>query len=157
MNMVRTIIISFFLFCGASAIGQSGIRATLLDFESISKKFNPNFLIGFDRDITDRTSFGIDIIKSFSFNPEGTGDEVMSGTSTTYYNMLTNYWGMQYRSQYFLSGSGYIATSIGFRSVAITIAGTTSNYNSSYAYSTTSFSRSASTTTSRRVRADAGC
>ncbi len=146
MNMARPIIFTTLLLSATIVCGQSGIRFTMLDFGTASKRFHPNLLLGFDRDITDRTAFGIDLIKSYSFNPEGISDEVSNGTFYTYYATQVNYWGLQYRSHYFFSGTGYIASSIGFRSISIKIAGSTSNY-SSYTTSFNSFSRTASTTT----------
>ena len=146
MNMTRPLSVVLLVLCGATLSAQSGLRATFLDFGSITKKFNPNILLGFDRDLTDRTSIGIDLVKSFSFNPEGSSSEIMSGTSTTYYTIRANSIGLQYRSQYFFGGSAYIGTTVGFRSVQLDIAGNTSSYNNSYTYTNTSFARTLKTT-----------
>lgn len=103
---------SIFSLLLLSAIGmtnaQTGIRFTFLDFDRTTTKLRPNLILGLDHDLGDRIAIGIDVIKGYRFDPDAEDTQIRS-------------WGIQYRSKFFFAGSGYIASTIGFRRLSISM------------------------------------
>jgi hypothetical protein len=142
--MKRTLLLPL-LLAGTLVSAQSGIRFSFLNFESITKRWNSTALIGYDRDLNDRLSIGIDLVKSFRFEPEGNTRTYEIGGMEVNYNLATSYIGFQYRCSYFYSGSGYVATTVGFRSVDMALKGYTANYTPGGFYETVPFRESDAT------------
>lgn len=106
---MRRSICTLALLCAISlASAQTGIRFTFLDLDQIAIKMRPNLILGLDHDLGDRLAIGIDVIKGFRFDPDAEDTQIGS-------------WGMQYRSQFFFAGSGYISSTIGFRRLSISM------------------------------------
>ncbi len=120
-----------FLGMQLCSTAQTGIRFSVLDFERSVNSWQWNLLGGFDRDINDRMSIGVDVTRSLLFF--GLGDLLDYDPYSTYgqdYALAQRSFGLQYRSSYFWSDMGYIASTIGFRSIAMEL--NADRYNSNY-------------------------
>src|SRR5690606_19862199 len=91
---------------------QTGIRAGL-EYESIMRKYHIQLLAGLDRDVNDRISLGLDVLLGLKMNEQN----FSYSTGTSSYSLTRNSIGLQYRSMYFFGGTGYIASTIGFRTL----------------------------------------
>lgn len=99
--------------------GQWGIRATVLHIERSTQEPQPNFLIGLDVDLSDRSGIGLD----FNYGVNLDLLDVDLGNSGSYSGSgpkdSKNVWGLTYRSQYFFTDNdrfaGYIGPFIGIR------------------------------------------
>ncbi len=107
--MKRSLSILILLCSVGFANAQTGIRFTFLDFDQISTNWRPDILVGFDKNLGDRLSIGVDVVKGFRFDQN----------DDDFYAMNT--WGIQYRSQYFFGSSVYIGSTIGFRRIALSV------------------------------------
>ncbi len=127
---MRILITCILLSAGILVHAQTGIRFTFLDFEKTTNKFQPNVLIGFDRDVAERLSIGLDVVRGFSFD---TQYSTYSNEYDLSYDISKSIWGMQYRSQYFITDVMYLGTTLGLRHIRM-ILDTEQNpyYNSPY-------------------------
>lgn len=112
MIMLRNLLLPLLLITSVHACAQTGIRAGL-DYESIMRKYHLNFLAGVDRDVNDRISLGLDVLLGLKMNEQ----DFSYTTGTNTYSLSRSSIGLQYRSMYFFGGTGYIASTIGFRTL----------------------------------------
>jgi hypothetical protein len=143
--IMKRLLILFFFFSGMVLQAQHGVRFTVLDFEVLTRKWSTNLLVGYDHDLNDRLALGIDVVKSIRFDPDLQSNEATNGDIYSYYTLGTKNWGLQYRSLYFFSGSGYLASTVGVRSLTMELNGYTMD-NSNYNYEQTNFKESTSAT-----------
>ncbi|MDX9749779.1 MAG: hypothetical protein RBT71_01685 [Flavobacteriales bacterium] len=101
-------------------LGQWGVRAGL-GWEQYTPRLDMHWALGVDRDVSGRTSIGLDLIGVLpALEPENMIASVDHGTDFITYTYVRKGIGAQYRSMYFLGGDTegwYVATSVGFRSL----------------------------------------
>ncbi len=128
---------------------QWGIRYVLPQTEAVTKA-GPFDLwligLGFDFDLSDRTSCGVDLMIDTNWDPYGKSRETATSGSTygtDYYYEKLKVYGIQYRSQYHFSDndgtSVYLGSFFGLRYVRQTVTGDIITGSSQYSYSTTEF------------------
>lgn len=104
----------------STAHAQWGVRWGIAG-ETIGPSLFGTLVLGGDRDVSGRTSIGLDVIWSFDTSGDvASWDGVDLGTSFVSYSLKKRERGLQYRSLFFLTDGAqgaYIGTQAGFRSV----------------------------------------
>ncbi|HMC97702.1 MAG TPA: hypothetical protein VKG92_08620 [Flavobacteriales bacterium] len=140
MRAGRFILLLSVLALAATSQAQWGFRFIIPQFERIIKApvwKQGSWGIGLDRDVSDRTSVGLDVFWDLQ-RLLGEGREVQTmydGFDITYHEH-TKVFGLQYRSQFFLSDEPegyYLGTVIGIRQVRQSIE-IYDTYSSNYYY-----------------------
>ncbi len=104
----------------AGAHAQWGIRGTVIHYERMTPRVQGNWLVGIDRDVSERTSIGLDLIGHLNFLDDGKSGSAVYDGHHVYYYVVRKSFGLQYRSIFFLSDQArgaYIGTQVGFRSI----------------------------------------
>lgn len=120
MSRERLIFLLSALSVAASALSQTGIRATILHFEQQTPRLQTCWLLGLDRDVSERTSIGLDVIGHLNWTGSSIGVDFRYAGDTGSYFLVRKSVGLQYRSTFFLAdrnSGAYIGTQVGFRTI----------------------------------------
>jgi hypothetical protein len=122
--MRRLFIILLLVTIGTGAKAQSayGVRFIAGEGEKLSPRWNLQLLAGFERQFNEHFTIGLDVIKLIDTGGASGYNDYMNALGYNQnYTLKRNLWGLQYRSQYFFSGAGYIGPTIGIRRFEYTV------------------------------------